>query len=253
MKRITFYIAALALMALASCKQDELQLFNSINRLQFGCIPVYIYSSSYCTLDTTKAYTFFYAAPTVMQDTVFFDIYTSGNVSTKDRSFTLQQVQVSGITNAIAGTDYKAFTDPTVKSAYVIKAGQVHASVPIVLLRNSSQKTATLTLKLMITANENFQLGQENCLWRKIVFTDRVSKPASWSDKYFGIYSVTKHSFMIQTTGQKWDQDFCLNLPYVQSKLWYYQGVLKAALSDYNKAHPNDPLRDENNLLVEFP
>jgi hypothetical protein len=252
MKRIRFYIIALALLVMASCKQDDLKLFNDIARIQFSS-PIAIYTTSYSTMDTTKTYTFFYKTDNIKQDTVFFDIYTSGNISTKDRAFSLQQVQVNGLTNAVAGTDYKAFTDPTVNSAYVIKAGQAHAIVPIVLLRNISLKTTLVTLKFAVAANENFQPGEESCMWRKVIFTDNISKPASWRDNLYGTYSLTKHTFMINSTGQKWDEAFCLNLPYLQSSLYYYMGMLKQALADYNKAHPGSPLTDENGLLVTFP
>ena len=181
MKRRIYYVLALAILPFASCNQNDLKLINDIARIQFSS-PIAIYTTAYSTMDTTKTYTFFYNAETIRQDTVFFDIYTSGNISEKDRPFSLQQVQVKGAANAIPGTDYKAFTDPTIKSAYIIKAGQAHATVPIILLRSISQKTTILTLKITITANENFQLGEESCLWRKVIFTDSVSKPASWRD-----------------------------------------------------------------------
>jgi len=249
------------LFVLASCSQDEYFLFNDEARIQFGPEMSKIYSATSNQADTTKNYTFFYLEKDKTQDTVFFDIYAIGGPSTKDRSFSLKQVQLNdGSTNAVAGVDYKAFTDPTFSSTYVIKAGQVHAFVPIVLLRSSALKSTTATLKFSVAENENFKLGETNNLWRKVVFTDRLSQPNSWtsyySQYYFGAYSVVKHAFMIQVTGEKWDQAFMTILLAPGSDmalLTYYISAFKHALTDYNAAHPGNPMVDENGQLIVFP
>ncbi|MCY1560359.1 hypothetical protein D9M68_974870 [compost metagenome] len=58
---------------------------------------------------------------------------------------------------------------------------------------------------------------------------------------------------MINSTGQKWDQDFMVGLPSDYAYLQYWTGALKIALVNYNNAHPGNPLRDENGELVLFP
>jgi len=258
MKGIKYIILALMLMALASCKQDNYYLFNDTARIQFGPDVTRIYTSSYNLVDTTKAFTFYYDAATITQDTIYFDVYAIGGPSSKDRPFTLQQIQVTdGSTNALAGTDYKAFTDATVNSAYVIKAGQVHALVPIVMLRSAAQKTTTLTLKFQVAENANFKVGDKANLWRKVTFTDRLSQPSAWtasySQYYFGAYSVVKHAFMIQVTGQKWDQAFMSTVTADYAQMMFYISQIKQALAIYNNAHPGNPMKDENGLVIVFP
>ena len=126
-------------MALASCKQDEYYLFNDVARIQFGPDISKIYTASYNQADSTKPFTFYYDAASITQDTVLFDIYAIGGTKSVDRPFALQQIPFGDpLTNAAPGIDYKAFTDPTVNKAYVIKAGQVHTLVPIVLLRTTA-------------------------------------------------------------------------------------------------------------------
>jgi hypothetical protein len=257
MKRTLYIVAAIALLAMASCKQEDYYLFNDVGRIQFGPDMARIYTASYNLADTTKNYTFYYLAADKTQDTMFFDIYAVGGPTSKDRAFSLQQVQVDGAANAVSGTDYKAFSDPTVTSAYVIKAGQVHTFVPIVMLRSAALKTTTVTLKFTVAENENFKLGEKTNLWRKLIFTDRLSQPTAWTASitqyYFGAYSVVKHAFMIQVTGQKWDQAFMSTVTADYAQLMYYISSVKHALVDYNAAHPGNPMKDENGLVIVLP
>jgi hypothetical protein len=258
MKRRNYIIIAIAIIALASCKQDNYYLYNDVARLQFGPEMSRIYQPTFNLADTTKNYSFFYAAPTRTQDTVFFDIYAIGGTSTKDRPFALQQEQVKdGSTNAVSGTDYKAFNDPTVANAYVIKAGQIHTFVPIVMLRSAALKTTTVTLKIVVAENSNFKMGEKSNTWRKVIFTDRLSQPTAWNAYWItymlGPYSVAKHSFVIESTGQRWDDAFMTILYNDYGQMKYYQSVYKTALIVYNNAHPGNPLKDEFGAIIVFP
>ena len=245
------------LLSITSCKKDQYYLYDDVSRIQFGPDIARIYQPSYNLADTLKAFTFYYETPDVTEDTVFFDIYAVGGVAKQDRTFVLEQEQLANVVNAVPGTDDVAFNDPRATRNYVIKAGEVHTKVPVILLRNSGLKSKTVTLKLHASVNDNFQLGERNNLWRKIVFTDRLSQPSAWDASgtryYYGNYSVTKHQFMIETTGLKWDQDFMAVLPSDYALLQYYLGVLKTALIDYNKAHPGNPMKDESGEMVIFP
>jgi hypothetical protein len=58
---------------------------------------------------------------------------------------------------------------------------------------------------------------------------------------------------MIESTGQKWDQDFIVTIFTDMAFLNYWKGDLKAMLIDYNKAHPGSPLTDEFGEIVLFP
>jgi hypothetical protein len=258
MKKANYLYLAIGLFLLAnSCQQDKYFLYNDVARLQFGPELTRIYQPSYNMADTTKSSTFFYSPASVIQDTVKFDVYAIGGTSTKDRFITLEQEQVPGATNAVAGLHYKAFNDPSLASVYRIRAGQVHEFLPVVILRDPSLKTTTVTLKFKVVANADFQPGEPTNLWRKVVFTDRLSQPAKWdayaTQYYFGKYSVVKHKFMIESTGQKWDQDFIVTIFTDMAFLNYWKGDLKAMLIDYNKAHPGSPLTDEFGEIVLFP
>lgn len=256
MKNLKYILMATVLLLLYSCK-EEYYLYNDIKRIQFGPDITRIYTPSYNLADTSKSYTFFYDNAAKQQDTIFFDIYAIGGVSNTDRAFKLEQVAVPGADNAVAGKHYKAFNDASVASKYVIKAGAVHAKVPIVMLRDATLKTTTVTLKFQIAQNENFSAGEPSNLWRKAVFTDRLSAPNSWdawmTQYYLGKYSVVKHSFFIEQTGQKWDNDFILGIRTDMALLNYWKGTLKVALLNYNLKNPGKPLTDEFGELVVIP
>lgn len=256
MKKIKYLtLLSFAVLLLSSCKKDQYYLYSDVGRIQFGPEPSRIYTSSFEFADTLKRVTFYYDDASVTQDTVFFDIYAIGGIKNFDRSFTIKQELVEGAENAVVGKHYVAFNDSKVSGNYVIKAGKVHTTVPIVLLRDPSLKTTTPVLKIVVEADKNFQLGEINKLWRKIEMTDRLSQPAGWNttftNYYLGKYSVVKHAFMINATGDKWDQDFFIYLTTDLAVINYYRTELKTALIEYNKTHP--PLTDEFNEVVVFP
>jgi hypothetical protein len=250
-----YIMIAVVMFTMASCKKDQYYLYNDIARIQFGPDIKLIYNTNSALADTLKPFTFYYDGPEVTQDTVFFDIYAIGGVSKTDRVFTLEQEQLPNANNAIPGKHYVAFSDPKVSKLYVIKAGTVHTKVPVIVLRDPSLKTTTPVLKLNVVADATFQLGERKTLWRKIEMTDRLSRPSAWTDSYstyyYGAYSTVKHAFMINATGQKWDQVFMSELAI--DLQGYYLSVIKTALIDYNNAHPGDPLKDEKEQLVIFP
>ncbi|HBZ26067.1 MAG TPA: hypothetical protein DEO54_07490 [Rikenellaceae bacterium] len=256
MKNLKYILMATVLLLLYSCK-EEYYLYNDIKRIQFGPDITRIYTPSYNLADTLKSYIFFYESAAKQQDTLFFDIYAIGGVSNTDRSFKLEQVAVPGAENAVAGKHYKAFNDASLTSKYVIKSGAVHAKVPVVMLRDATLKTTTVTLKFQIAQNENFSTGEPANVWRKAIFTDRLSQPPAWDNSatlyYFGKYSVVKHNFFIEKTGQKWDNDFILAIRPDYALLTYWRGMVKVALVNYNLQNPGNPLTDEFGEIVVIP
>lgn len=245
--RYTRYIffAVLAAAFLTACKQDGYLYYSDVSRIRFDV-----------TTDTLKRYTFYYEDASVTEDTVFFNIIAIGGVKSTDRTFTLVQEQLPDEVNAEPGKHYVAFNDPRAAKNYVIRAGTVQSQVPVILLRDASLRSESVKLKFVVQSDDNFQLGEPNLLWRKVEITDKLSQPASWDSwmvsNALGKYSVTKHEFMIQTTGNKWDTEFIAWLRSDDGPRKYYQTTLKTALIDYNNAHPGNPLTDEFGDPVVF-
>lgn len=252
MKFKNIIIASLLLLSLAACKQEYI-VYNDVSRIHFGPEPEQIYYNYYELADTTKSYTFFYEAAEVTQDTVFFNLYATGGVEETDRTFKLKQVSAEGVANAQAGVHYQPFDSPSLADKYVVKAGTVHTRVPIVLLRDPSLKEGSVTLKLEVEANENFELGIATNLWRKVHITDKLSKPARWSDVTWGPYSIAKHTFFMEVTGRKWDNQFFDEILSNSDIVQDWKTILKAALIDYNQKNPENPLKDEDDNLIHIP
>jgi len=258
MKKLKYLFLLNVLFATISCETDDYLKYGDDARIQFGPAPRYIYNSSSQLRDTLKSYTFVYENVSVLQDTVFFDIYTMGRVSNVDRPFSIKQIQIEGANNCVPGVHYKSFDDPTVKNYYVIKADSTHQSVPIILLREPSLKEMTYSLKIEIEANEHFSLGESNKLWRRVDVADRLIRPNSWNstieNSYLGKYSYVKHSWMVAQTGLKWDEEFISALSVNYAELAYWKAKFKELIKKYNNnpANPDIPLKDENGTLVTF-
>jgi hypothetical protein len=241
-----------------SCKTDDYLTYGDDARIQFGPAPKYIYNSSYQLRDTLKSYTFVYENASVLEDTVFFDIYTMGRVSNVDRPFQIKQIQIEGADNCVAGIHYKSFDDPSVSKYYVIKADSTHQSVRVILLRDPSLKEKAYSLRIEIEANDNFSPGEMDKLWRRVDVADRLIRPNSWNttieNSYLGKYSYVKHSWMVAQTGLKWDEEFIAALSGTYAELAYWKAKFKELLTKYNSnpANPDVPLTDENGILVTF-
>jgi len=258
MKKLYFIIFLISLFY--SCKKTEYLSYSDIDRIQFGpSDPLLIYRSDYETVwkykDTLKSYSFYYDSESIRQDTLYFDIYTLGMVANYDRSYTLRQTIVESDNNAQPNIHYQSFDDPKSEKIYVIKAGQVHAKVPVILYRDPTLKEKEYILNIEIVENQNFSLGPITNVWRKVIISDRLTRPTAWTDSavkyWWGKYSAVKHQFMIEVTHQKWDQEMMSSLAQDESSYWLTE--LKKALADYNNAHSNTPLLDEDQELVVFP
>ena len=101
-----------------------------------------------------------------------------------------------------------------------------------------------LVATFRLCGNENFAAAPVNENTYKIVLTNHLTEPAGWP---FGEYSRIKHQFVIQTLGIATDYD-----KWSTSESIYYTGIMVNALYEYNKAHPGEPLTDENGLVVTF-
>lgn len=101
-----------------------------------------------------------------------------------------------------------------------------------------------LVATFRLCENENFAAGPIHENTYKIVLTNRLIRPAGWP---FGEYSRIKHQFVLQILGIGTDYD-----QWNISEGIYYRGIMINALYEYNKAHPGEPMTDENGLVVTF-
>ena len=132
-----------------------------------------------------------------------------------------------------------------------IPAEKTSAAFPVTLRRDASLQQQPVRLYIKVAPSDDFQPGvnEENHLL--LVWNDILSKPTNWDElkEFFGEYSNTKYRFMIANAGgiNEFDTD---KLSW--GELMNLRIKFQNALQDYNNAHPGNPLKDENGVLVEF-
>ncbi len=195
-----YILIAFSAIFVSGC-ENKLEMFNHSDGLNF------IYNNN---VDSIVNYSFVYGPSTAVTDTILLNVETMGFIGENAREVTLEQIPAEG-TNAISGTHYVPFNDPTVKNNYVIPKGVVTATLPVIIKRDASLKSSTVTLVVGFKENNYFKSGLPKRSRFKIIFTDQLSKPANWAAYaigYFGAYGVVKHQFLIDQTGKKWDDEY---------------------------------------------
>lgn len=256
-----FAIASLLILSI-SCSKDTILLYEGNSFLEFGPPKDMIYIPGERLRDSLKEFSFSYELASVKEVDVFFDIYAIGGSKNYDRKFVLEQVMVNGVNNAAVDVNYKSFGSSEMQNIYVMKAGEIHMRLPVRIVRPEKDDEKIYTLKFRIVANENFALGDKECVFRTLRFTANLVRPDFWTphvEQYtLGKYSRVKHQFFIDFTNEKWDDEFWkeiytgINI----NELYFLLDGLKKEISRINnerEANKLDPWKDENNILIEIP
>ena len=125
-----------------------------------------------------------------------------------------------------------------------IPADQITGTLQIKWRKTERVISEDVTISLRLVANNNFVSAPVNSDIFRIVVTNKLTMPNGW---IFGEYSRVKHEFVILHTGVATDYD-----KWSASEQIRWKGVLINALYEYNKAHPGNPLTDENGMTVSF-
>ncbi len=252
-------IAFALVILVTACSQEDLMIFNGENLLLFGGADSsdYLLDFEDSFTDTVRTYSFVYFPQETTQDTVFFNVYVSGNKSAKDRYFELEQVEMEGVENAVEGVHFLPFNSAERKDLQIVKAGEVKGRCGVVLLRDESLQSKDVVLRFQLKENSDFGLTDPAYTWRKLVISDQLVQSNAWDDSvskmFLGRYSKVKHRFMIEVSGLLWD-DECFEevTKNYYILLEYWKSRFKKELALYNQAHPGDLLTDEFGDLVQF-
>jgi hypothetical protein len=168
-------------------------------------------------------------------------LYIMGNTTDQDRVAHLE---------AIAGKTTAAAAQYDFPAQVTIPAGSDHAIFPIVLKRTEDLKEKTVRLYVQVAESESFKVGVSERNHLLLKWNDILSRPKNWSDleEFFGAFSLEKYRFILSVTGISEFDTTTMSW----SELNNYRIKLKAALEEYNAAHPNNPLKDENEQLIDF-
>jgi len=253
-----FFIYTMILMgALFAACEEELKPYN-----EDTC---WVYFDLIGSADTLQSRTFIYVGEDAETDTVWIPLKTIGKVMDYDRPVSLSQVQTDEL-DAVAGTHYVKFDDPGLSNLYVIPAGKSTVELPVVLKRDASLKTDKVLVQFELEANEHFAPGFVGPQYVQIWVTDQLDRPSFWptaSDATLNTkiapYDPALHQFLINATGNKWDDEYIaslgltkgfLNLSYGEAWAWwddqgatydsaymnYLVSILQQALAEENAA-----------------
>ena len=245
-------MAAVALAALTGCEK---------------ALPVYDYDGDALNFDVTlddetslpveRLYSFVYAGDSVMTDTVWLTLNTQGFITSDDRTFHLRQVSAGdSLRNAVPGVHYAAFDSPQMQCHYYVPRGKNSVKVPVVVYRDASLSEGDVHLNIEVQPDDNFTQGIPAYRLYPLVISNVLTRPANWSDYYFNTYGTVKHKFMIDQTGQRWDEDFIEELldgdyGYIQYLTMLLYQRLQAVNAE-RQAAGLDVLKEANGKAVKF-
>lgn len=224
----------LAAILLASCKKDELKLYEQDARIYFE-------------RGLAEDFTFTNFGEEVTTDTIYIPLRIMGSASAKDRVF---NIIVDDSSTAKRGYHFEF-------GPQVIPANSYSVELPVYLYRRPGLKDSIADAYLTIGETPDFKPGYGDKvrldpydrLHYKISINDQLLKPSDWEVSwifYFGDYSKAKHLFINQTYGSsEWtDLMFPQDINFLVQKVKY-------AFYQYEQA--NGSLIDENGNQVTFP
>ena len=229
----------------------------------------WVYFDLIGSADTLQSRTFVYAGGDAETDTVWIPLKAIGMVTNFDRPVTLTQVQGDGL-NAVSGTHFVAFNDQSLNDVYVIPAGKSTVELPIVLKRDASLKTDKVLVEFTLTANNYFSPGFIGPQTVQIWVTDQMDRPSFWPtasdatlNKKIAPYDPALHQFLIDATGNNWDDEYIGTLGLYEGYLdttWEAYGIVSwvdqtadydAAYMDWLVSKLKKALADENAARAE--
>lgn len=256
MKKILFrfFVPALCAACLTACTEEEPTSYSNDPAIYFNGTQVGERTES----RMQDSITFSFADVGGPTYTVWLDLITQGMPSDEARTFEIRQVRETpkdrDYNTAVEGEDFVAMTDASIREHMRVEPGSASARIPVIL--NYSKKLAEEKVELLleITTNDNFRPGMPNRRTFKIKFSGLPQQPSNWGlwADYFGwSWGPEKHLFIVSTCGPiKWEDA-------LEEYMWsamgpYYGNQCKAALEEYNLAHPDNPLREANGDRVSF-
>ena len=265
---VTTGVLAAALTLLSTGCQRNLMLYDAPKDMVYFTIDD---PNASPEVNALKEYTFVTQHEGVTRDTLFVDISLIGNFSDHDRAYKVVQADSlapesfdgsDSLSLAKPGRHYISYDDASLSSKLVIKAGERTAKLPIVLLRDPDLKETKVHLFLKLVPSQELNPGYSEYIVKHITISDQLIRPKNWEYpvKYFlGNYGPVKHRFIIELTGDPWDDDFIVkefnelssggvDLEYMD----FYQKRFRKALEKYNSEHPNAPLTEADGTLVNF-
>lgn len=245
-----YALCMMACIALLSCSEDKIEPYGGDAYIQF-----YRYSINGASYVDKVEISFGYEPMDVVDSTVNISTMMVGKLIGEDRTYEFEQILVDedddeGIWNAASGVNYAPFDSDEFDGKYVLKGDQGYANLPVKIFRPAEGET--FILKLQLVENTYFKAGVPEKRTFEITYHSDLRKPGRWVNSFYGQYSRTKHQWMIDNTGEKWDDAFTKTVSDTRDLYQYWQLTLRMMLAEENARRADDslePLKDENGFM----
>ena len=221
---IRLMIAALAISLWVSCDQEKTIMYRQEAgvRFMYQAEDEYSFVDNYITVATTG-------------DSVDYERKVSIAVVENDTNYV----------NTARPEQYKLLEG-------VVPAGSFSGEVPVEIHCTPDMSDSSFVVNIKLVPNEDFPLAGFDNRYFELSMTNQLVKPKNWGNLafYFGqqfsiswyrfILNVLNVSYIPYPSAQEGDEKWSYN------QLLANAGKVKAALLQYNREHPNDPLRHED-------
>ncbi|MHA4810226.1 DUF4843 domain-containing protein [Flavitalea flava] len=185
MKRLLFYyLPALALLTVAACKKDKIQLYKGDSYIQFS--KNYIDSSLFS----------FLALPDKQEALTPMPVELVGPPENRDRIYKIEVVK-----ELTSATD----ANYSVPVSFTLKAGHLTDTAWITVKKTPDLAVKPVRLVLKIVSSEDLKTGQSDYAVSILYISNVIAKPDWWdenmTDNFMGDYSDKKYKLFIQVTG----------------------------------------------------
>ena len=209
MKRL-HYISALCVAAVSfifqACDQEIDYPYQGKDRIQFSH-----YTTDYNSVrhySDSIVYSFGLKPDDIHVDTAKVVIELLGRTSDSDRHYRVEVIADS--TNAVAGVHYEAIDEEQ-----VFRAGRINDTLRIVVHRDNLSTSfvnpVTTRLDLRLVPSEDFDLGLEGGITKKILLNNYLSEPLWWSGSLMslGYYHPKKWKILMSFNDKYANYDSC--------------------------------------------
>jgi len=232
---ITTAAVCLAAMAFTACSVDDFK-YQDTARLRLEGPEIYAAGSDSLT------FSFVTYSEETKSMVMNVDVLVMGTTVDYDRT---AAVTVVADKTTASASDYE------MPLTITIPADSAKAILPVTLKRTTALQEKSVRLYIEVAANGDFQAGVNEQNHFTLIWNDILTRPTNWDEleEFFGTYSDVKYRFMIENAGgiSEFDTD---------TMSWAQLNSLKIkfqnALNDYNNAHPGNPLRDDDGVLITF-
>lgn len=205
MKKLIYVLAAFLGAIFYSCDKNINYPYEGKDRIQFRHYTTDYNSKRHYS--DSLVFSFGLKPDSITIDTAKVVVEYLGVGSDKERTYKV--VVVPDSTNAVIGTHYEAIDE-----LQKFRPGQLTDTLRIVIYRKnlstSFRHPQTTRIDLRLEATDDFDLGLEGGLKKKILLNNYLSEPAWWNNNTsLGYYHPEKWKILISFNSQYANQDTC--------------------------------------------